>query len=251
MNAVKVCPRPSPIVRAANCVDCWLISLAAFPDDADHFAFALLSDDERNRATRFHFKRDRNFYVRRHAALRLLLARYLTMKPAAITFAANGSGRPTLAGDPEELQFNLSHSADAALLAVSRGSALGVDIERIREVSDMIAIAERNFAPTEFAPLLRLNSEQQTDGFFVTWTRKEAFLKGLGLGLSSRLDAICTGRQDRPPRVTIDGVACGGWTIADLSPLEGYKAAVAVRPTDVAVHCQEISWQQLLKSGEN
>jgi 4'-phosphopantetheinyl transferase len=252
MNAVQICSGPpSPIVLAANCVDCWVISLAAFPDDVDHFAFALLSDDERNRASRLYFERDRHCYVRSHAALRLLLARYLMMKPDAITFAANSSGRPMLSGYPEDFQFNLSHSADAALVAVSRGSALGIDIERIRAVSDMMEIAKRSFTSTEFAALSRFDPEQRTDGFFITWTRKEAFVKGLGLGLSSRLDAICTGRQDRPPRLTIDGAACRGWTIADLSLLEGYKAAVAVRQTDVAVHCQEIGWQYLLKSSEN
>ena len=82
----------------------------------------------------------------------------------------------------------------------------------------------------------------------MTWTRREALAKAVGLGLSSALDAFCTGRQDRPPRLTEVGSAfCSDWTIADLTTLPGYKAAVAVHQPNVAFHCREVDWSWLLK----
>ena len=145
------------------------------------------------------------------------------------------------------MEFNLSHSGDAVLVGVSLHSPLGVDIELVRDVPDFLTIAKRHFAPSEVEELLRLAPEQRREGFYVTWTRKEAFVKALGLGFSFPLDAFCTGRQDRPPRLTqVGGAVCSDWTIADLAPVPECKAAVAVYQPKVTFHCREAKWPWLL-----
>jgi 4'-phosphopantetheinyl transferase len=171
-----------PLQLTADSVDCWFVSLAAFPADAESLAVAILSRDEGKRATGFYFERQRRCYIRSHAALRLLLGRYLMTAPDTISMVADTYGRPMLAARAGYLEFNLSHSGDAVLVGVSLHSPLGVDIELVRDVPDFLAIAKRHFAPSEVAELLRLAPEQRREGFYVTWTRKEAFVKALGLG---------------------------------------------------------------------
>ena len=235
-----------PLQLTADRVDCWFVSLAAFPADAESLAVAILSKDERKRAAGFYFERQRQCYIRSHAALRLLLGRYLMTAPDAIAIVADTYGRPMLAARTGDLEFNLSHSGDAVLVGVSL-HPLGVDIELIRDVPDFLEIAKRHFAPSEIEELLRLAPEQWCESFYVTWTRKEALVKALGLGLSFPLDAFCTGRQDCPPRLTqVGGAVWSDWTIADLAPVPGYKAAMAVRQPNVALHCREVSWPWLL-----
>jgi phosphopantetheinyl transferase len=104
----------------------------------------------------------------------------------------------------------------------------------------------RYFAASEVEGLVSLSPKQRCESFYVTWTRKEALVKALGLGLSFPLDAFCTGRQDCPPRLTQGDVAWSDWTIADLAPGPGYEAAIAVRQPDVALHFREVNWAWLL-----
>jgi 4'-phosphopantetheinyl transferase len=249
-------PRPAAtegcngsVQLAEGCIDIWFLSLAAFPADAESLAVAILSKDERKRATGFYFERQRQCYIRSHAALRLLLGRYLMTAPDAIAMVANTYGRPMLAAPAGDLEFNLSHSGDAVLVGVSL-RPLGVDIELVRDIPNFLEIAKRHFAPSEVEELLRLAPEQRCESFYVTWTRKEALVKALGLGLSFPLDAFCTGRQDRPPRLTQVGGAVCDWAIADLVPVPGYKAAMAVRQPNVALRCREVSWSWLLARHE-
>jgi 4'-phosphopantetheinyl transferase len=202
-----------PLELTADRVDCWFVSLAAFPADAESLAVAILSKDERKRAAGFYFERQRQCYIRSHAALRLLLGRYLMTAPDAIAIVADTHGRPMLAARAGDLEFNLSHSGDAVLVGVSL-HPLGVDIELVRDVPDFLEIAKRHFAPSEVEELLRLAPEQRCESFYVTWTRKEALVKALGLGLSFPLDAFCTGRQDRPRLTQVGGAVWSDWTIA-------------------------------------
>jgi 4'-phosphopantetheinyl transferase len=256
MKNVRNWPAPTegcngPLQLTADRVDCWFVSLASFPTDAESCAVTILSKDEEKRAAGFYFEHQRQCFIRSHVALRLLLGRYLMTAPDAVAIVTGAYGRPTLAG-ASDLEFNLSHSGDAALVGVSLYAPLGVDLELVRDVPDLLAIAERYFAPSEMKEFLRLAPERRRDGFYVTWTRKEAFVKGLGLGLSFPLDSFCTGRQDRPPRLTqMGGAICSDWTLADLAPAQAYKAAVAVRRPSVAFHCREVSWPWLLRGRES
>ncbi len=240
-------PVQGDIALPTERVDCWAVALAALPADAEATATALLSADERARAERFRFDRHRRLYISSHAALRLLLARYLRASPASLVIAAEANGRPILASPAGRLQFNVSHSGDLALVAVSCIAPLGVDIEEVRDLPDFVDIARRYFAPTEVEHLLRLAPRERLGGFFVTWTRKEAFVKALGLGLSFPLDAFCTGRPDRPPSLTqAEGAADADWTMADLLPGGEYKGALAIRHPSVKIDCRQAAWSWLL-----
>ena len=142
-------------------------------------AGSLLSADERLRAKGFYFERHRNLYVRSHASLRLIS--YLRASPASLLIVPDANGRPLLAEPADRLQFSLSHSGDTALVAVSASAPISVDLEMVRDLPDFITIARSHFAATEVENLLRLAPEERLGGFYVTWTRKEAFVKALGL----------------------------------------------------------------------
>jgi 4'-phosphopantetheinyl transferase len=237
----------APLAPPTEHVDCWAVALAALPAEAEGAALALLSASERERMERFCFERHRRLYGRSHAALRLLIARYVGASPASLLIAPDANGRPLLASPAGRLHFNLSHSGEAALFAVSCSAAVGVDVEVVRDVPDFAAIARRHFAPTEVEFLLGLAPEERLGGFYVTWTRKEAFVKALGLGLSFPLDAFCTGRPDgRPDLRRAGGAAYTDWTMADLKPAIGYKGAVAIHRPNHAIRCRQAGWPWLL-----
>ena len=174
---------------------------------------ALLDEDERARAGRFAFEGDRLRFVAAHAILREVLARYL---PAAeLRFTYGPHGKPALARG-EGLEFNMSHSGDLALYAVTRGRAVGVDVERVRPEVARELTAARFFTPAEVEGILSLPDAAQTRAFFTVWTRKEACLKATGRGLSVPLDAFAVWPAAGPP-----------WQVLDLDVGPGYAAALA------------------------
>jgi 4'-phosphopantetheinyl transferase len=193
----------------------------------------VLSPDEVVRASRFHFEKDRIHFTRCRSALRGLLAGYLAIPAAEIRFEYLTSGKPQLAPEqnPSALQFNISHSANMALIAVGREHRLGVDIEKIRDDVDTTALADRFFSPRERAGLQALPDHLRVPGFFACWTRKEAFLKATGEGLSFPLaDFSVTTHPDLDPELEeIKGNTDDGkqWFLADLSVVDGFRATVA------------------------
>jgi len=192
-----------------------------------------LSPDEIARANRFHFEKDRIHFTRCRSALRDLLAGYLAIPAADIRFEYLTSGKPQLAAEqnPSALQFNVSHSANMALIAVGSEHRLGVDIEKIRGDVDTSALAERFFSLRERAGLQALPDHLRVPGFFACWTRKEAFLKATGEGLSFPLeDFSVTTHPDLDPEIEeIKGSTDNGkrWFLADLSIVDGFRATVA------------------------
>jgi 4'-phosphopantetheinyl transferase len=234
---------PQLALRAGQ-VDCWAVpAVTAPPHDA---LLKLLSAGELDRAARFHFERDRVRYISRHAALRLLLSRYLKMEPQSLVFSEEANGRPVLAHTGAGLHFNLSRSGDLALLAVSPAAAVGVDVEEMRNIPDLIQVARHHFAAVEFDNLNRLSSENQLAGFYAIWTRKEAFVKAMGTGLSYPLSAFTTGRTDQPPVLQIGDVPQDDWTMADLAPGEGYAGALAIGQPGISIRCLTADWAWLL-----
>jgi 4'-phosphopantetheinyl transferase len=243
-------PWPTPIrhdiALPSDRVDCWAVALDGVPADAAATMTGLLSADERARAERFRFERHRLMYVNTHAALRLLLARYLHASPKSLAIVLDRNGRPVLA-DFARLHFNLTHSGGIALVAVSCVAPVGIDVEQIRDVLDFAAIARRYFASGEFENLLELAPAERLRGFFVTWTRKEAYVKALGLGLSFPLDAFRTGRPDGPAQVTdAGGTVDAHWRLVDLACADAYRAALAVHHQSAAIHCRQAAWSWLL-----
>ncbi len=204
----------------------------------------VLSEDERARAARFRFERDRSRYVVGRATLRTLLGRYSGVAPAAVRFRYGAFDKPLLDGPGP--WFNLSHSGALALYAFSSAAEIGVDIELERADFSRERIAERFFSPAEVAVLRALPVDEQPRAFLRCWTRKEAFVKARGDGLSLALDSfdvslapdapaalLRTAWSEREPRE---------WELHDLSDSgAGYLAAVTQRARGWHVHHLQLS----------
>jgi 4'-phosphopantetheinyl transferase len=190
-----------------------------------------LTPDEHERAARFHFDRDRRRFIVARGLLRRLLGHYAGAPAEAIRFAYGPFGKPHLvvdAGQPK-LEFSLSHSEDWALAGFARGREIGVDLEAIRPISDYRDLADTNFAPAETAALLALPEDQQIEGFFACWTRKEAYVKALGLGLSLDLSSfVVTVRPDGGAETIPASPTASAHRVWGMRALPGFWAAAAV-----------------------
>ena len=221
----------------------WSADLEPGAQAVDHLE-ALLSPDERARAARFHFRRDAMRWIVARASLREILGACLDVGPRAVAFAHGEKGKPglaTRAGDLD-LQFSLAHSAELAVYAVTVGCPVGVDVERLRAVPGMDRIAERTFSPEECAALRALPVALRTAGFFNCWTRKEAYIKAVGVGLSYPLArfsvSLAPGEPVRLRSVEIDPAHAETWTMTALAPRDGFVGAVVVGARPVRVVCE-------------
>lgn len=182
----------------------------------------MLSAEERERARRFKFERDRRRFLIGRGLLRFILGGCLEMDPAQVRFGCGPSGKPCVAPDQNagRLQFNVSHSDKLFLCVVARQREMGVDVEHIRRVPDADAIAARLFTAEEQARLQALVGQHRDEVFFTIWTRKEAWLKSLGMGLGGAAASLETG-----------GDESAGWLLT-FTPAPGFLGAVAAQPTD-------------------
>lgn len=199
-----------------------------------------LSPDEHARARQLQTEVLRHRFIAARGMLRNVLATLLDCPIGEIKFAFSPRGKPSLAAHPE-LHFNLAHSGDLALIAVSRLGPLGVDVEHLRDFKDAEAIANRFFSTGESAGLHALPAELRTAAFFHLWTRKEAWLKATGEGIGNSLREVeVSFRPDEPARIVgLFGNADAArlWTLHALEPAEGYVGALAVSAVDAEVHC--------------
>lgn len=232
-------------------VDVWATALDRPPATLERLG-RLLTDDETARAKRFVFARDRRRFVVARGVLRELLGAYLGRAPGAIRFVYGAAGKPALAPplDAAGLEFNVSHSDEIALYAVGLYRPVGADVEQVRALDDLEALAERNFSRAERRALFALPLTQRLAGFFACWTRKEAFIKALGEGLSHPLDAFTVSLAPGEPArfVEIGGEAGDAerWTLAAVEVGADYHAAVAVDgPATVAMRGY---WEQASSS---
>ena len=193
---------------------------------------SLLSSDEDDRRMRFHFEGDRQDFAFAHGMLRSVLAEYLKADPQKLRFGYSAHHKPFLADPESELRFNLSHTQGAVMLGICRGREIGVDVERFREDFDPREIATRFFSEAEQRALKGLPQTEQRQGFFRCWTRKEAFLKARGHGLSFPLDLfdVSTGAEDAEVTLVTrpDAAEAQQWQIMGAAAPEGCAAAVAV-----------------------
>ncbi len=200
-----------------------------------------LSPDERTRAARFHFARDRDHYIAGRGLLRSILGKYLATEPGQLRFSYNAYGKPELESpaNSRALRFNLAHSRGLALYAFTRRRQIGIDVEMIRPETE--EIAARFFSPAEIAVLRALPRELKPAAFFNCWTRKEAFIKARGMGLSLPLDqfvvAFAPGESPALVSAANDPQAAEHWAIAALEPGDGYAAALAVEGRDWELKC--------------
>jgi 4'-phosphopantetheinyl transferase len=220
-------------------VHVWRIDLeAAYDTDSLR---SLLSGDEIERADRYRSERSRRDFTVARASLRLLLARYLGDKARSFRFELVINGKPRLAGLPRGLEFNLSHSGRLALIAFSRSGRLGVDIECRGALKDMDNVARTSFSPNEYAAYRALPDGERSVGFYNAWTRKEAFIKALGLGLAFPLhDFDVSLAPCLPPRLLrIEGETGPPerWSLACPDAASDYAAAVALDLPEFTLKC--------------
>lgn len=205
-------------------VDVYWTDLDEASVDFGRFA-DMLADDEHGCARRFRFERDRRRYIVRRGRLRELLSRYLGTSPPQVRLRAGPFGKPGLAeGD---VRFSLSHSHGIALFAIVRGLEVGCDIERRDRRFAFEQIADQFFSPLEARTLGSLPAARQAEAFFNCWTRKEAYVKARGLGLSLPLNSFDVSLAPSEAAVLLRG--CEGWSVQAFEPVPFYHAAVVVQ----------------------
>lgn len=237
---------PEELYCTAQDVHVWRANLAVPMSIVEQFR-QVLSPEEKARAQRFYFDKDRHRWTVARGVLRTLLGRYTDTDPRELRFAFNTYGKPALTY-PEQnppLQFNLSHSGDLALYAFTRQRDIGVDVEYMRTTIEYDDIAKYSFSPREQTLLYHLSAEVKHQAFYNCWTRKEAYIKARGMGLSLSLGlfdvsllpgepAELLGSRENPQEMH-------RWTMQELAPGTGYAGALAVEGSGWHLHC----WQWL------
>jgi 4'-phosphopantetheinyl transferase len=212
-------------------------ALLVQPDDTVGRLRRFLSLDEQHRATAYRFERDQRRFIVARGVLRILLGRYLGVRPVDIVFRYTALGKPALASC--DWRFNLAHSHEVAVYAIARRREVGIDVERIRSDIAIESIAERYFSQIEATTLLSLPLADQRDAFFACWTRKEAYLKGRGDGLTFGLDQFDVSLSPGlPPRLLatrgpVDDAS--RWTMAAFDAGSRYIGALVAEGGPVRI----------------
>ncbi len=205
-----------------------------------------LSAEENARAARFYFERDRSRWIVARGLLRKLLGYYTRTDPRLINFELNRYGKPALAFPTPHaaLQFNVSHSADLALYAFTWRRPLGVDVEYMRPDIEYDQIARHSFSPGEQRTFAGLSLEEKHEAFYRCWTRKEAYIKARGIGLSLSLDLFDVSLLPGEPAALLcsreDPQEAQRWSMRQLDPGPGYAGALVVEGTDWHLQCYDI-----------
>jgi 4'-phosphopantetheinyl transferase len=226
-------PSPAELSLSSAEVHVWRAALDPAASCVEQLQ-RLLSADELQRAARFHFSRDRRRFIVARGALRDILSRYLGVPPAELEFRYSAYGKPALAdiAAEEGVRFNISHAHEMALFAVTCGREVGVDIEYLHRTIACEEIAEHFFSARERASLRALPAEIKPQAFFNCWTRKEAYIKAHGEGLSLPLDQFDVSLAPGEPVALLatrgDPREALRWSLQALTPGPGYVAALAV-----------------------
>ena len=241
MNSVIQWPLPPAQWSAEQSgIDVW-----AFPLDADLATLSLcrrlLSNVELECAGQFASPIDQKRFIVGHGRLRQILGHYVQSSPAALEFRLGHRDKPALAPGVGNVEFNLAHSRDLGVLAVSRAGPVGIDIESIEPVDDMAGIVRRFFSRRERAQFEALSEDRKIEAFFNLWTRKEACLKATGEGIGESLDkvevAFLPGEPARLLTANGEPDPAPPWTLFDLAAAPGYAAALASLPGAPAPVC--------------
>ena len=220
-------PPSSPSLETGT-VHVWRIALSQEDDSVKRFR-GTLEPGELDRAARFHFDKHRQHFIVARGFLRSVVARYLGSQPEALQFEYGAYGKPALASG-HTLRFNLSHSNEVALLAVTLDAELGVDVEHIRPDFAGEDIARRYFSRAEVDVFNRLPPEERVAAFFRCWTRKEAYIKAIGKGFSQALDAfdVTLAPGVAPALLRAEDDDASRWWMTDVEVGEGYAGALLV-----------------------
>ena len=235
---------PATIILGSDEVHVWQATLDEPPSQIESFLHTLAAD-EQMRAERFYFQKDREHFITAHGVLRVILSLYLNRAPKCLSFRYSSHGKPALVQESGEdaLRFNMSHSHGVALYAVARGREVGIDLEFIRRDLEVEQIAERFFSRQEIATLRALPADLRRDAFFLCWTRKEAYIKARGEGLSLPLDQFDVSLIPGEPAALLstrpDSDEALRWSLQELPLASGYMAALAVEGRGWSLSCWE------------
>jgi 4'-phosphopantetheinyl transferase len=232
---------PSELRLRPDEVHVWRALLACQPATL-HRLEATLAEGEKSRAQRFLFERDRNHYIAGRGILRDLLGKYLSCAPAEVRFRYGPQEKPALDAEatPNSARFNLSHSHGLAVFAFSLGREVGIDLELIRPDFATDDIAARFFSACELAELRALPAELRAEGFFLCWTRKEAYVKARGAGLQIPLESFSVSLTPGQPEKLVSPNS-EPWSICSFQPALGYVGAVLGEGSDWRV--SKFDWQ--------
>ena len=221
------------LTLSEDAVQVWHVFLIQ-PETVRQRLEQILSTDERNRASKFYFERDKRGFIIGRGMLRMLLGAYLDCEPRQLEFCYGDHGKPALVQKPANgkiLHFNVSHTKELAVFAFSWNRELGIDVEYIRIMQDADQIAKRFFSAREYKVLQTLPASQKMQGFFNCWTRKEAYLKALGDGLARPLDefevSLLPGEAASLLHVVGRPEEISRWRLEAFTPAPGYVAAIA------------------------
>ena len=229
-----------PIAMEDRTIHVWGFSLKEASSFAEQCRF-WLSEDERARASRFIRQQDHTQFVLAHGALRAVLSRYLGVDPDAVAMSRSAEGKPSLTrmrDDQSRITFNISHAHGRALIAISKGQDIGVDLERVRSDVEVTKLSQRYFTPSEHATIMQLTQAQRATMFFRYWVAKEAVLKAQGIGLRALSQCEILMSADgvgAEVQVPADCSLQNGWSVRFLSCGEGWEAAVAAQGMDWVV----------------
>jgi 4'-phosphopantetheinyl transferase len=229
---------PESLSLATGEVHVWRVEL----DQPEHLVEKFretLDDNELHRASRFHFEKHRRHFTVGRGVLRQLLSQYLGTKPEAIRLSYGAYGKPALGGEHEDsrLRFNISHSHEMALFAFAEDREIGVDVEHIRADFASDEVARRFFSRREVETFNALPQHDQVAGFFKCWTRKEAFIKVIGLGLSQPLDKFDVTLEQPAALLWVSGDDASRWSLYDLDVGGDYAGALAVEGQVSSIRC--------------
>jgi 4'-phosphopantetheinyl transferase len=228
---------PVPELSPAS-MHIWQFPLTTSDSDLESYD-AVLSDDERARASRFHFDRDARRFTMARASVRFILASYTKSRSRDLLFDYSHYGKPALADLHSGIRFSISHSGELGMLAVARGREVGVDLEMIRQDVETDKLAERFYSPLERESLRALPDPDRVPAFFRCWTCKEAFLKAQGLGLSRSLESFDVEVNPQQPARLLatrpDPGEANDWLLYDVPTDHDFRAAVAVEGSIMSI----------------
>ena len=230
---------PASLTLATGEVHVWRLALDQ-PENVVAEFRATLDSGELERAGRFHFEKHRRHFVVGRGGLRFVLARYLDFKPGRFRFSYGAYGKPALVS--EGLRFNMSHSHGLALFAVALDRELGVDVEHVRADFATEDIARRFFSRAEVATFNALEKDEQVAAFFRCWTRKEAYIKAIGRGLSEPLDAfdVTLAPGEAAALLRAERGDASRWAMFDIDAGDDYAGALAVEAPVSKIHLWQV-----------
>ena len=236
LNPDWTIPRVPPRLSEKE-VHVWCASIEASNERRLQF-METFSDDEHKRLQRFHFERHRHQFIIARGTLREIIGQYLEIEPAEANFDYGQNGKPFIISNSElsSIRFNISHSGDVVVYAFVLDTEIGIDIEKVCNIDDCMAIAKSFFSSTEIDDLQKVSRESLLEAFYSCWTRKEAYIKAKGQGLGIPLNQFSVSvRPDLSPALVSTEFApdeAAQWTLRDLPIIEGYIGAIAIQKPD-------------------